>query len=60
MSKVIEAVGFMAIGTTLFAAGLFTYLELGNLYYEINVNDTDIHEVVNSHFENAKRGWHSF
>lgn len=59
MSKVIEAVGFAAIGTTLLVTGLFTYLELGNIYYEMNVNGKDIHDITIDHFENAERGWDS-
>lgn len=59
MSKFIGAIGFMVIGATLLTTGLFTYLELGNLYYETDVNGKDTSDIVRTHFENAKQGWRS-
>lgn len=57
MSKVLGRLGWMTFGVVFFALGLETLIELGNVYYETEINGRSTEEVVQEHLERAYKGW---
>ena len=57
MSKILGRLGWMTFGVVFFALGLETLIELGNVYYETEINGRNTEEVVLEHLERAYKGW---
>ena len=57
MSKILGRLGWMTFGVVFFALGLETLIELGNVYYETEINGRNTEEVVQEYLKRAYKGW---
>lgn len=57
MSKALSRLGWMTFGVVFFALGIETLIEIGNVYYETEINGRNTEEVIREHLDRAYKGW---